>query len=56
MKKEEEEEIFLELKKAFDTSLSLSVLLQKLEHYFGICGNTLDLFISYLTERKQYVL
>ena len=45
--------IFLNLKKAFDT-VSHSILLQKLEHY-GIRGNTLDLFTSHLTKRKQCI-
>ena len=46
--------IRLDLKKAFDIA-SHFILLQKLEHY-GIRGNMLDLFASYLTELKQYKL
>ena len=41
--------IFIDLQKVFDT-LNHSIL----EHY-GIRGNALDWFKSYLAERKQYV-
>ena len=46
--------IFLDMSKAFDT-LYNTILLNKL-HYSGIRGVSLNLFISYLQNRKQYIV
>ena len=45
--------IFLDLAKAFD-SVSHKILIQKLQKY-GIHGKLLDLFVSYLSSRSQFV-
>ena len=45
--------VFMDLSKAFDT-LNLDILAHKLNHY-GIRGITNKWFVSYLTERQQFV-
>ena len=45
--------VFIDLSKAFDTD-DHQILLKKLIHY-GVSGNNIHLFESYLTNRKQFL-
>ena len=45
--------LFIDLKSAFDT-VDMDVLVKKLEHY-GFRGKILNLLVSYLQNRKQYI-
>ena len=45
--------IFIDLRKAFDT-VNHNILLKKLDHY-GIRGNSINWFDTYLKDRVQYV-
>jgi len=46
--------VFIDFTKAFDM-INHKILIYKLEHQFGLCDNVLKWFISYLSNRKQYV-
>ncbi|KAL9982533.1 hypothetical protein ACROYT_G004584 [Oculina patagonica] len=47
--------VFIDFQKAFD-SVSHSILIHKLKHYFGIDGNLLDWLKDYLSNRKQFTV
>ena len=46
--------VFIDLRKAFD-SVTKDILLSKLDHY-GIRGDSLEWFESYLTDRRQFTV
>ncbi len=45
--------VLLDLSAAFDT-IGHNILLNKLEHFFGISGSALACFRSYLSDRHQF--
>ena len=47
--------IYIDLKKALINTVQHKILLYKLQHY-GICGLTFQLFESYLSKRKQFLV
>ena len=45
--------LFIDLSKAFDT-VNHNILIKNLHQNYGLNGTALQLFTSYLTNRKQY--
>ena len=48
-----EADVFLDFRKAYDTTVNHSILLKKM-HAYGIRGNILDWFKNYLNNREQF--
>jgi len=47
--------LFIDLSKAFDTA-NHNIFIKKLHQNYGLNGTALQLFTSYLTNRKQYIV